>query len=778
MSRLLAALVCLPLLAASTAPQAFAQPAAARSLAGTVVDASGGVIPGATVTLVRRTAAPLVVTTDATGVFRVDDAPAGDVRLTVAAAGFATAQIVARPGSGDLRVVLQPAGVEESVSVDAPFVLPTRTRTATRTATELRDVPQAVTVVSSAQIAEMSMQSIGDVVRYVPGVGIAQGEGNRDTPVLRGNATTADFFVDGIRDDVQYFRDLYNVDRVEALKGPNAMIFGRGGVGGVINRVTKQADWMRRRQLTLQAGTWDNRRLTADLANALTNTAAFRVTGLFEDSGSYRNGVTIERQGINPTVALRAGVRTTVTLGFEYFHDRRTADRGVPSAGGRPVETDASTFFGDPDTSYSEATVNIVAATVEHELGGGIQLRNGTLVANYDKLYQNIFPGAANAAAGTVSISGYNNGTDRTNVFNQTDLTLVRRAAGLTHRLLFGVEVGRQSTDNLRQTAFFDAVSPTATTLTVPLSAPTIRTAPTFAPSATDADNSGVATTAAAYVQDQVSLGRFVEVVAGVRYDRFDVDITNNRTGAELQATDNLVSPRVGLIYKPAALVSVYTSYSLSYLPRAGEQLSSLSVSTRALDPEMFRNYEVGAKWDPRPSLSVSAAVYQLDRTNVAVTDPQDPTRTVLVDGQRARGLELGVSGLVTPSWSVTGAYARQAGEITATQSASVPAGARLGQLPAHTFSLWNRYDFTDRVGAGLGIVHRGAFFPSTDNTVVVPGFTRVDAAVFVGLNRHLGVQVNVENLADEDYFASAHNNNNITPGSPRAVRVALTTRF
>lgn len=174
-----------------------------------------------------------------------------------------------------------------------------RSATATKTDTPLQDIPQSISVVTQDLIRDQAMQNMGDVVRYIPGFGMAQGEGNRDAPILRGTASTADFFVDGVRDDVQYFRDLYNVERVEGLKGPNAMIFGRGGSGGLINRVTKQADWNDVGEVSVLLGSWSNRRSTVDFGRALSDDAAFRVTGLYENSDSYRDGTGIERYGVN-----------------------------------------------------------------------------------------------------------------------------------------------------------------------------------------------------------------------------------------------------------------------------------------------------------------------------------------------------------------------------------------------------------------------------------------------------------------------------------------------
>ena len=669
--------------------------------------------------------------------------------------------------------------VSESVEVHASASDAGPSMTATKTLTPLRDVPQSVTVITRGMIAEQSMQSMADVVRYVPGVGMGQGEGNRDTPVLRGNSTTADFFVDGVRDDVQYFRDLYNVERVEALKGPNAMIFGRGGAGGVINRATRQADWNRAHEIVLRTGSHANRRVSFDLDRPLGTAVAARVTGMYENSDSYRGSVGLERYGFNPTFAFSLGSATTLRLGYEHFRDDRTADRGIPSFGDRPVETAASTFFGDPNQSNAFVTVNAFTAAVDHKFDGPLLLRNRTSFADYDKFYQNVYPGSAVSPDGaTVALAAYNNATDRRNFFNQTDLNVNVVTGRIRHVFLAGAEFGRQDTDNLRNTGYFTSIGPNVTAFTVPVSAPTVSVPVTFRASPTDADNHGIATLAAVYGQDQVELTRHVQAVVGLRFDRFEVDFHNNRTGADFASTDNLLSPRVGVIVKPRDPISIYTSYSLTYAPRAGEQLSSLSLTNQSLEPEKFTNYEVGAKWDIRPSLSFTAAVYRLDRNNVVIPDPTDATRSILVDGQRTNGVEVGLSGRITRSWSAVGGYAYQDGRITTTLSASAREGARLAQVPRHSFSLWNRYDVTPRWGLGAGIVHTGDVFTSTDNTVMLPAFTRVDGAVFVSLTRTLSAQINLENLLDEDYYAFSHNNNNITPGSPRAFRVALVTRF
>jgi len=654
--------------------------------------------------------------------------------------------------------------------------------TATKTDTPLLDTPQAITVVTRQLIEDQAMQSMADVIRYVPGVVPAQGEGNRDTAVFRGNSSTGDFFVDGVRDDVQYFRDLYNIESVEALKGANAMIFGRGGSGGVLNRVTKTPQWNPARAASLTLGARNDRRAAVDLGSALAPAAAFRLNAMAEDADSYRAGASLRRWGLNPTLAVRAGANTSVVLGYEHFKDARTADRGVTSWNGRPVDVDPATFFGSSTISHTYARVDALSALVEHDLGHGALLRNRTRVADYDKFYQNVFAGSVvriEDGVPTLNLSGYNNRTQRQNLFNQTDLSFTIAQGALRHKIATGVELGRQVTDNYRNSAYFTDLAANATAYPVRLADPAFHGNVVFRQSASDADNHGVATVASVYVQDQLELSPQWQLIGGLRYDRFKVDFTNHRTGASLAHTDAPLAPRAGLVYKPQSNLALYGSYSVAYLPRAGDQLSSLSAANASFDPEAFRNVELGAKWDIQPQLQATAALYRLDRSNVLVPAVlgSDPT-AVLADGQRTKGLELGLSGHLTAAWSIMGGYAWQDAKLTADVSANARAGATLAQVPRHSASLWNRYDFAPGLGAGLGLVYRGAIFSSTSNAVTLPAFTRVDGALYWTINPQYRLQLNVENLFDRRYFASANSDTNITPGAPRNLRLTLSAAF
>ena len=527
------------------------------TLHGVVLDPSRAPIAGARVTAVAEGRPPSTTTTDQRGEFVIDLA-AGDYSLTISARGFVETTRPLNAAASSLtpiEFVLELSTVQESVEVTAQGGYETGWITsATKTATALRDVPQSVTVVTRELIEDQLMQSIGDVVRYVPGIAAHQGENNRDDVVIRGNRSSADFFVNGVRDDVQYYRDLYNLERVEALKGPNALIFGRGGGGGVLNRVVKEPLFRAAHSFDVEAGSENHKRVTGDINRRIGDSAAFRVNAMFEDSGSFRNGVDLERAGINPTLTFAPRPGTKVTLGYEYLRDTRVADRGITSFEGRPADVDPSLFYGDPAQSDVRANVNIGTAAFEQSIGKAV-LKNRLVVADYSRFYQNFVPGAASANGQTVALTAYNNASDRTNVFNQTDVTFRGETGALRHTVLAGAEVGRQVTDNFRNTGFF---SGTTTSINVPFHAPTISTPVTFRQSATDADNHVRTSVAAAFVQDQIELTDHVQVLGGLRFDRFDLRYHNNRTGEIAQPRGSpCVSSRRGRLQAGDASVAL-----------------------------------------------------------------------------------------------------------------------------------------------------------------------------------------------------------------------------
>lgn len=645
------------------------------------------------------------------------------------------------------------------------------TSTATKTNTNIRNIPQALTVISEKQIEDQSIRSVAELLTFVPGATPGTGESNRDQFTLRGNNSTADFFIDGVRDDAQYFRDFYNVDRVEVLKGPNAMIFGRGGGGGVVNRVLKRATFGDYREALTSTDSFGGLRLTGDVDQGIASGVGLRVNGLYENGDSFRRHVDLERYGVNPTLAFQAGPNTRIDIGYEYFHDYRTSDRGVPADGDRPIKGFDRTFFGDPEDSHSKANVNIGTFSVEHELADGLTLKNHTQFADYDKFYQNIYPSSFSSATGLVTLGAYNNRNNRQNLFSQTDLVWENRLGGIDQTLLFGFEFGRQKSRNQRMSGTFLNGN------TTPISDASVDKNVSFTSSASDANNRTRATVAAVYVQDQIRPTEWLEIVAGLRFDSFKLSVNDLRPASEdFSRRDELWSPRFGLILKPRDNLSLYTSYSRSYLPQSGDQFSGLTSTTADLKPERFDNYELGAKWAPIDGLLATAAIYRLDRTNTRATDPLTQ-QTVLTGAQRSKGLELGLERSISDRWQVSAGYSWQKAEITKT-TASAPAGRDVPLVPKHSFSLWNRYDVSDTIGLGLGVIARSKSYASISNNVKLPGYARVDAAAYYKLMRGIEAQINVENIFGADYFPTAHSDNNIAPGGPRAIKAQLRFGF
>lgn len=662
-----------------------------------------------------------------------------------------------------------------------------QTSSATKTNTLLINVPQAVSVLTREQIDDQAIRSVADLVRYVPGVSAGQGEGNRDQITLRGNNTTADFFVDGLRDDVQYFRSFYNVDRVEVLKGPNAMIFGRGGGGGVFNRVTKGpiiGSTSGTGEVTGDTfGSWA---ATGDV-NVDLGGAALRVNGVYEELDNHRDFYEGARYAVNPVVGTELAGGVKLQLGYEHVGDDRVTDRGIPSQNGRPLVGFRDTFFGAPGLNETLFEANVVRARAEAPVSDRLTLSAQLLYGDYNKSYANAFPASAvtvNALTGarSLGVEAYFDLTQRENFIAQGNAEWRASTGGIDHVVLFGGEYTRQDSGNERRNGFFNPAAPLTAAnrrATVALTDPFV--IPPFAYIAGPTGNANRQTRSelsqgSVYLQDQISIGDHVDVIAGIRYDRLDLAVNDIIAGRSFQRSDDLWSPRFGLVLKPIANVSLYGSYSRSYLPQSGDQFLSLTATDAALVPERFDNYELGAKWDITPQLQATIAIYQLDRTNTRATGPT-PGTIVLTGEQRSKGVELGVTGNITKRWQTSLGYAYTDAEITSTTS-SAPVGRRVGQVPRHQFSLWNRYQLLDRLGVGIGVYHQADQFATISNAVTLPAYTRLDLALFAKLTDRIDAQVNIENVTNATYFPVAHNDVNISTGAPINARFTLRARF
>ena len=660
-----------------------------------------------------------------------------------------------------------------------------------KTGTPLKDIPRSVSIFTAEQIKDRGFDSIADIVDYTPGITTSQGEGHRDAVVFRGVRSTADFFLDGVRDDVQYYRGLYNLERVEVLRGPSALHFGRGGTGGVINRVTKKAEIGENfGSLTATADTFDAHSVAFDYNLTLSDKAALRLNTNFEALNNHRDFFDGERFGFNPTFTYEIDSDTTFTLSYEYADHQRFIDRGIPGApstidgvavdGVRgPERSVATTTFGDSRLNTTELEAHIFRARLEHAFNDKWKGSVTGSFGNYNKLYRNFFASDFRVENGVdqVEIDGYVDTTDRQRFTLSGDLIGEFNTGKVEHKLLIGGEYIHTSSDQDRFNNVFDSNNDDQQFFDVAnfggisngvvtgLDGTVLDTG-TFTDLNDDTDVTIDAYSF--YLQDEIAITSKLDLVLGARFDSFDIEVDNNADGTRLSRTDEEVSPRVGIVYKPTDEVSLYATYTESFLPRSGEQFTDIDDGADALDPNTFSNLEFGVKWDITDSLHLTAAAFRIDQRSPQVSDADAGALTIIES--ETDGFEFQIQGYITDRWYISAGYTYLDGDQAD--------GNRLRELPRHSASLWNRYQATDKLNIGLGIIYQDESFADNANSLALPDFVRVDASVTYDVSDSLRLQLNIENLTDINYFPNSHTANNITVGKPINATLSISKSF
>lgn len=658
---------------------------------------------------------------------------------------------------------------------------------AVKTPTPIINVPQSLTIIDDIQIQNQAFTSIGDISRYSVGLNISQGEGHRDAVIIRGNSTTADFFQDGVRDDVQYYRPLYNLEQVEILRGANALLFGRGGVGGIINRVTKKPDISDSfTGVTASVDSFGAFSIGTDINRPISEVAAFRLNAFYEGMNNHRDFYDGNRFAINPTLAVDVTPDTALTFSYEYVDDDRVVDRGVPSQnvdGGPdvPLMGFDNTFFGSADQNNTTLEAHILRGVVDHSFTKSLRGNFTAQYADYNKAYQNIYASEEvnliDGAFAEVEFDGYKDTTVRENIFLQGNLVSEFQTGSIGHTLLLGAEYGLQETANARLDNVFAANGDDQ--LFIPFTDPL--SIPAFSFSNPARDRVSDVTIFSAYIQNQISLTEQFKIVLGGRFDSFDIEVNDITANGQFARKDEQFTPRLGTIYKPVENISLYTSYSETFLPRSGDQFLTLNLNESQTKPQKTENLEAGLKWDIRPGFSFTGAVFKVARTSVVTVDPDNADVLDVIDGSTVKGFELQLQGNITENWSVNTGYSYLNGDVEDLDSnggAGVNNGNKPSQTPRDMFHIWNNLQVSDALGFGLGATYQGSYFVTEDNSVQIPDYIRLDASAYYDLSDDLRLQVNVENLLDTDYYPDAHSNDNISTGKPLNARFTVSKRF
>ena len=656
---------------------------------------------------------------------------------------------------------------------------------ALRTPTPIIDVPQSLSIATADQISQQGFTSIGQIVSYTPGVNTSQGEGHRDAVVFRGVRSTADFFIDGVRDDVQYYRPLYNLEQVEILRGPNALLFGRGGTGGILNRVTKKGlIGQSFSNYQARVGSFGEASFQVDSNLGGSGNRAFRINAFYEGLENHRDFYDGDRIGFNPTAKFELTPSTTLDLSYEYADHQRFVDRGIPTgADGRPVEALEEVVFADSELNTTELEAHLLRARLEHGFSDTFKGSFSAFYGDYDKLYQNFYASDYDETTNIVELDGYVDTTQRRNTILSGDLIGELETGDVSHTLLFGVEHIDTSSDQSRFNSFFDtsATDGTSTdrarflaergfglTNGVGVLADGRTTTNSFTTDLNDDTRVGIEVFSA-YIQDEIALSEKLDVTIGARLDTFDIEVFNVPANETRTRKDEEISPRLGLVFKPRENLSLYGSYSESFLPRSGEQFANINGDNNRLDPNTFTNLEAGVKWDFTRRLSLTAAAFEIEQESPVVSDSDAGLLDVIET--TVDGFELQLQGQVTDLWFVSAGYSYLDGK-------QADGTLRPRELPENMFSIWNSFQATSRLALGLGLTYQDESFINNGNSAVLPSYTRVDAAAYYDLSDALRVQLNVENLTDELYFPNSHSTHQATVGAPLNAQLSIRGRF
>ncbi|SNT00742.1 catecholate siderophore receptor [Noviherbaspirillum humi] len=653
-----------------------------------------------------------------------------------------------------------------------------------------KDIPQSVTIISEQLIRERNADTFKEALRNVAGLTFNAGEGGRigDNITLRGYSAVGDLFLDGIRDIAQYNRDTFNYEQIEVLRGSASMLFGRGSTGGVINQVSKKAKPVDINEAALTVGSFQYKRLVADLNKVINDDLSFRLNFMNTDTGTFRNDVKQRRWGVAPTLTWGAGTSDEVNLSYFYLQENNIPDFGVPYFQGRPINVPIERYYGLANADYERNQTGIATATYTHLFSNDTALRTTLRKADYDRDLRATAPRLANsvnAATGACNAFTGTSFTDATLLCRQrqargsaehtwtlqSDYSTKLQAAGMKHEVLAGFEYLNEDASRFTNTSAL--VNPSTTVGNV-------NTMPVL-PANFDASfqrtayNFYKAHTASLYGQDTIEFLPTWKALFGARFDSMKADYDRPAPAGPLSRNDNVWSWRTGLMHQPSKTTTYYVSYGTSFNPSA--ELYQLDNRTANTPPEKSRNIEVGAKWELlNGDMSVRTALFRSEKTNERNTDVASPDIYLLSAKRHTDGIELEGVGRINAKWDVFSNVAFMNAKVDEGSSSAGSFGKIPINTPKYTYSLWTTYKPAPGWKVGGGLEGVGARWANSTNTNEVPSYQRVDALVEYAAKKY-SLKLNVFNLLNKTYYEGVYAGH-VLPGTPRALQLTLGTKF
>ncbi len=657
----------------------------------------------------------------------------------------------------------------------------------------LQNIPQTVTVVPEEVIEQQSDTRLEQALQNVPGITLNAGEGaaRGDTVNIRGFSAFNDFFLDGVRDAAVYTRDSFDLQSVEVVEGPSAVLFGRGSTGGAINQVSKAPLLMPLDVFTSDFGTNDLYRGTADVNVPFAASDAFRVNAMGETSSiAERDFVENRRWGLAPAISFGIGGPDTLTLAYLHQQEDDVPDTGIPFVNGSPAPVPIGTDYGLA-TDRTTSNVDIATARYKHDFGSSVSIANTLRYAHYDFRYFFHAPnfgtvadgGQGPPAPGTpldeilVGRDAPDSSGIQTNFDDQLDLSARFETGALTHEFVGGVEYSRQTSDLARYLNPFNTNNEWVPE--TPLLDPDpYEPLPGVEPVSAYQDTT--AYVYSAYATDTIGLTPHLDLLAGARYDEFTAAYDQLTVASDallsLSHIDRLGSPRAALELKPRPTETYYLFYGTSFDPSA--EALTLTTKTADLGPVKAKTFEAGAKQTLLDGgLLLTGAVFQTEVDNAQTNDPENPNITLLEGNQRVDGLALGATGHLTRAWEITAGYTYLDGR-TISSGTPLYVGKDLPNVARDEIDLWTEYTLASRWEFGLGgnwFTHR---YADSGQAANLPGYTVVNAMVSYRLTERLTTQLNGFNLLNKYYYLSPYytsaSENHVLPGPGRSASLTI----
>jgi len=703
----------------------------------------------------------------------------------------ATIQIIVVGGNGALpteAVTLRTGDFVYSLNPEQDEILITVTEqqgyfvpdavTGTRTETPLRDIPQSVQVVPQQIIRDQQITRLDEALRNVSSVTAGNFTGNFTIFTVRG-FPNAPILRNGFRQygNLQSVPETAGLEQIEVLKGPASILFGEIQPGGAVNVVSKQPLAEPFYEAEIQVGSRDFFRPRIDVSGPLTTNGnlLYRFNALVQNDSGFRGfDQNYERLFLAPVVSWQASDRTDVTFELGFTYDKQPLDFGIVAFGDGVVDVPRDRITNEP-TDESEKKFFNVGYTVEHRFNDNWKLVNAFRYFDQQYFSDFYFPVAFDEETGNILRAFQTRDLDFQTYSLQTNVVGEFTTGAIAHTLLFGVDLSRQ-TDNF----FAQFAPPSPLNIFDPVYGANPR--PNLADLPVLLDNFTAQNRLGIYLQDQIDLFDNLKLLAGIRYDTVEQRREQNPSfineeGSETTQSDDAFSPRLGLVYQPIPEISFYGSYSRSFNPN-----SVNTVSGDFLEPERGEGWEVGVKAELLDGLFATLAYYNITKQNVATPDPVNTDFSIATGEQRSQGIELDLTGEITPGWNIIAAYAYTDAEVR--QDTDIPAGNQLINAPKHSASLWTTYTVQSGnlqgLGFGVGVNYVGNRQGDLENTFTLGDYFLTDAAIFYQRDRYR-VALNFKNLFDINYFVASNSGartSGIEVGTPFTVIGSLSVEF